>query len=637
MEKIKEKALILFLLMQSVNAYVGISEHTDFNVNQNELYLTLTDYSGKDSYVTVFFDSDRNWFTDNIVFEKSLIRENREFEIEGYDFTYVGKYANKECDISLNNSEEYNCAYKDSLNRIMKCDKLDNKDCYQLQYKVKDSYQREDYYPVFYNTIIRENNYEFHNVFIPANSIVQLKFIVSHNLYAGEFSLTRRENKFNISVCQESNCFKIDPLWWNNSWLEYRRINISNPSPYECCKSIQKIDTSYVKDKPSVRIIRNISGHYDLMPYEWYNASRDALFIILNDTCIDANGYNDDYYIYYNNTLIDDDMNTSLFFFRDDFEKKKGKHWTETTVEINYTYNETKVREGVYSLKICNNIVGAAGDEVYHNVSTQEDNFYAVGYFAKDIVGTKSYQFIQFELVADDDVNCYAPCEWRIGYPGGSQCFGYYKAGASVPYPNRKWTDKWFVQKWFIDVAGFTGDWWINGTESSHIILPTGNPVSISAISNYGADEVNCIYYDYIFLSNYNCSLCYNMSVVTLGTPVISTTTTSTTTSTTIAGFDTVDIYYFDNTLNRPHDVCIGFISTSGLNWRLQDCYNVFKLNRPNNTVVLYGNGSYAFSYVIAEKVFESTNFLTSVNLLYAGISIFCFFILVGMIIWLKS
>jgi len=114
-------------------------------------------------------------------------------------------------------------------------------------------------------------------------------------------------------------------------------------------------------------------------------------------------------------------------------------------------------------------------------------------------------------------------------------------------------------------------------------------------------------------------------------------TTTTTTTTLPSNATDLIDFYYFDNTLNQPHTICIAE-RTVNTSWRIHECEDIWSGNA-SDVITIAGNGTAQFMFMVVDKRYEDEyNILRS----YAILFIFVPLLIIGVlflvgIIWLLS
>ena len=206
-----------------------ISEHTDYSLTQNTIYINITENLGKAQTINVSSIFPDNYLTEQINYQDFQELQDANEDVYGLvNNTYQIK--------SSNTSGNGTVSYYDRSGNLLNCNYIsaDGKTCYIPSQQVTGTKVVQKFLPVpilNQKTVVSGLKVENKNggIVLPKNGMIQLKYTYSHPLAIPQNQPTPMENEYNISVSSMDGTDNtvLDPTWWNSSWNYYKNISLT--------------------------------------------------------------------------------------------------------------------------------------------------------------------------------------------------------------------------------------------------------------------------------------------------------------------------------------------------------------------------------------------------------------------------
>lgn len=208
-----------------------ISEHTEYGLIENTIYINITDNVDKDNYLNISHLYNNNYLTDQINYRDFKILADVQKDVYGLDNVSLGKYKTSETICNDTNETEI-CidVYYNDLGNQMFCDYvLGDKSCLVENNIIIGT----ETVSKFINMPVQKEKVNIdglkieqkqNGVPIAKSSTIQLKLTYKKPLAIESNKPTEIQNKYDIEVCSVDGqyCSILDPTWWNSSWDYYK-------------------------------------------------------------------------------------------------------------------------------------------------------------------------------------------------------------------------------------------------------------------------------------------------------------------------------------------------------------------------------------------------------------------------------
>jgi len=308
--------------------------------------------------------------------------------------------------------------------------------------------------------------------------------------------------------------------WWNTTWNNKHDITINNTDSVSHVFEIIKLDisnTSCVNDPDSVRVVKDDTT---LIPFQWYNTSKKALWFINNNT-VTAGSVDTSYALYCNASGVSAG-NTSLFLLADDFDTDTTSLWEDNGYSggsISWSWNTSNPLGGVGSLWVYQ----ASGlNFVYRNFTSVESSNPVYVVFRKKVFDINTNDVGLFVV---DSGSChqatasFSNAHYYQIYNNYWQEYddvnGY--ANTNVPV-NTTATYLFRISIYDLDSANSKADWSINNVVRLTGEDARGTVDDVGCIGIMNDQYNNKFMLDDIFVSTHNINLYYTPSSVNLST-----------------------------------------------------------------------------------------------------------------------
>lgn len=202
-----------------------ISEHTDYDLTHNTVYLTITENIGKNQIINISSIFKDNLLTNKISYSDIYMNLSYDYKIYETVNISIGKYSKSNTTIdSLFNTTTTHYYYSNDTEMLCQS-VLADKSCLVESLENIRNETRWDYQPLpkqKTKIVLNGLSVEFKDGGIPIakNSTIQLRYSYEHPLAITKNTPAADVNKYDIEVCSADgiDCSILDPTWFNVSW-----------------------------------------------------------------------------------------------------------------------------------------------------------------------------------------------------------------------------------------------------------------------------------------------------------------------------------------------------------------------------------------------------------------------------------
>lgn len=265
-------AVFLIAMVTSYDNSFTITEHTDYDIGSNTVYLTIKENLGKNQIINISSIFGNNPLTANLTYGDIYMNLSYPYPIYEDTNVSLGKYSTSNTS-TINGTTQVTNYYASNGSQLF-CDfVLGDKSCIVVKSTNTHNETRYDYQliPSQKSKItIGGLNVEFKNGGIPIakNSTIQLRYSYNHPLAVPANVPNTTTNKYSIEVCSQDgvDCSLLDPTWWDSSWTRYKEVNV----------------TGGVSDLSNFTVYINVTYDSDMKvdfsDVRWINASGSQMF-----------------------------------------------------------------------------------------------------------------------------------------------------------------------------------------------------------------------------------------------------------------------------------------------------------------------------------------------------------------------
>ena len=313
----------MFLFIFSINSISAvtepftITENTIFGLTENTVIVTITENLGKNQNVDIsnlFIDHP---LTDALEYSPILI--NQSYISDVYDFIDIslGKYKTSDTIYWFDNKsvEHSRIVYLDDFGSEMVCDYvLGDKSCMSEVWGVVGTELLYDFRPlpttkekiVVAGLKIEQKE---SGIPLPANSIIQVKYLVKHPIVYGSDYAVRDVpyNKYDIKVCSETmECTILDPEWYGGGWGFRRELVVDFNEVVESLNNfpihlfINQLN-NVSSDGADIRVTDNSNNELPV-EIEYYDNISGNLSLFFKGNISDSS--NTSFWLYYGNDAV---------------------------------------------------------------------------------------------------------------------------------------------------------------------------------------------------------------------------------------------------------------------------------------------------------------------------------------------